>query len=338
MKKPRVSTTDKPAGLWLRALWLDEAIRNQRDDGPSVTVKRIEEQFCVKYRTAIDTVAFLRDRLEAPIRYCKRRKGYVYTDNAFRMPSLIITQRQAEALLLLEQAATMLADPQRTEVIEMLHALARTMPPDVQVAASENMRRTHVATPPRGPDPSPRVMAAIEDGLYQNRLVDITYYTLRRAEETRRTIEPHFISMVDGDWHLVAFDHLSQSAHVFTLSRIRRAMALIETFSPRPELAPERYEQGRFRTDFGQAPFEVTLRVDEWQSRWLRERPVHATQQIEDLPDGGIVLRFTTSGKNDLIRWLLGHADHVEVVSPDWLRDEVMARIGRMAATYGLKP
>ena len=328
----RVSLIDQPRNLWRRLVWLDHKLRNQE----VVTLDAIQEEFEVGYRTAINTVAFLRDHLRAPVRYCRRRGRYVYDDKTFNLPSLILTERQVEALFLLQQVAPMLPDAQRTVVAEMVDLLARTLPVEVQVVALAQAGRTHVAIPPRGPHPEVRVMGALEFGLREKRLVDITYYTLRRAEETRRTIEPHFLSVVDGDWHLVAYDHLSGSPRVFTVSRIRDAKVQPTCFTPRPELAPERYEQGRFRTDFGQEPFDVALCVDEWQSRWFRERPVHPTQQLEEQPDGGVIMRFTTSGKNDLVRWLLGYADHVEVLEPVWLREAVVERIRRMAATYGL--
>lgn len=337
MMRKRVSLIDQSSGLWRRVVWLDQQLRlqNQNED-KKVTREFVEKECGVGPRTAYDTVAFLRDQLKAPIRYCKKRKHYVYDDETYFLPSLILTERQIEGLLLLQQAAAMLPDDQRTVVTEMVDLLVRTLPVEVQGVVSAQARRTHVATPPRGPSPGPRVMSALEFGLRERRLVDIIYRTLRRDEETQRAIEPHFLSVVDGSWHLVAFDHLSGSPRVFNVSRIRHAKVQPNSFMPRPELSPECYEQGRFRSDFGHDPFEVKLRVDEWQSRWFRERPVHPTQQLDEQPDGGVILRFTTSGKNDLVRWLLGYADHVEVLEPAWLRETLVDRIRRMGATYGL--
>ncbi|MCC2668471.1 MAG: transcriptional regulator-like protein, partial [Armatimonadetes bacterium] len=104
------------------------------------------------------------------------------------------------------------------------------------------------------------------------------------------------------------------------LARIAECEVLDRGFTPRPELAPQGYEAHVFVTERGDKPYEVVLRFDAYQARWIRERSWHPSQQVDAHPDGGLTLRLTVGGGGDLLRWVLGYGSHVEVVSPPSLR------------------
>jgi len=46
-------------------------------------------------------------------------------------------------------------------------------------------------------------------------------------------------------------------------------------------------------------------------------------------------MRLVASAEADLLRWVLGYGHHVEVLSPRWLRERVIAEARRMLAGYG---
>ena len=78
----------------------------------------------------------------------------------------------------------------------------------------------------------------------------------------------------------------------------------------------------------------MALRFDAYQARWIRERQWHPTQEVEELADGGLVLRITVAGGGDLKRWVLSHGSHVEVLEPEWLREAVAEELRRAAQIY----
>lgn len=92
---------------WHRILWIDKQIRENRY--PNYT--RISERFNISVRQASRDVEYLRDSLEAPVDYCPMKRGYRYTDAAFRLPAVTITGPEKQALsLLAEKARTLDGD------------------------------------------------------------------------------------------------------------------------------------------------------------------------------------------------------------------------------------
>jgi hypothetical protein len=51
-----------------------------------------------------------------------------------------------------------------------------------------------------------------------------------------------------------------------------------------------------FQMERGEEPVEVVIRFDAYQARYIRERRWQATQEVEELADGGLILRCKTGG------------------------------------------
>ncbi len=58
-------------------------------------------------------------------------------------------------------------------------------------------------------------------------------------------------------------------------------------------------------------------------AKYLKERKYSASQEIEDRPDGSIILRMRTSGWFDVKKWLLGFGASAQMLRPKELREEI---------------
>jgi predicted DNA-binding transcriptional regulator YafY len=80
---------------------------------------------------------------------------------------------------------------------------------------------------------------------------------------------------------------------------------------------------------------DVTIRFDEHQARYIRERRWHETQKpLEELPDGEVVLRFRAGGLGEVKRWVMQWGAHAEVLEPAELRAEVATEVKKMQKMY----
>lgn len=311
-------------------IWLDRQIRAGRY--PSIA--DLEEEFGIARRTAFNAVGFLRDSLGAPLAYHPARRGYHYTDPTYGLPTVFLRQGELLAMLLAEQVSRQyLGTPLEDTLRQAILKISRHLPEPVQVQLDGLTDTFHFAGG-GGLEVPLSVMASVQRALRERRVLRIRYYSINRGETTEREVEPHFLTNVRGDWMLVTWDRLRQEDRVFMLARVEECEVLESRFQPRPELRPESYSQDTFLTEHGWEPREVVLRFDSYQARWIRERTWHPSQQVEELPDGGLVLRLTVSGKGDLMRWILGYGAHVEVLEPAGLRARVAEEAGRMRALY----
>jgi len=74
---------------------------------------------------------------------------------------------------------------------------------------------------------------------------------------------------------------------------------------------------------------EVTLRVSEWQSHYLRDLPLHASQRELAPKDNRCTFTFRLRPTFDFQQELLSLGADVEVIAPQWLRETMKEKISR---------
>lgn len=318
------------AAEWSRVLWLDRQLREGCHPNPESLVR----EFGCHRRTALSTLAFLRYSLGAPVVYRRARKGYAYSDPTYALPSVFLQEGELLGLLLAEQVSRQyLGTPLEGPLREAVRKLSRYLPDAVAVEAGELASAFHFAGATRIDIPLTR-FSDLERAVRERRLVHLAYYSAHRGERTERDVEPHFLHNVRGDWSLVAYDLLRGAPREFMLARIEAHQMLDRRFTRRPELEKATYSAPMFLTERGREPYEVELRFDAYQARWIRERVWHPSQQVEEHPDGGLTLRLRVGGEGDLLRWVLGYGSHVEVISPAALRERVADELRRALKHY----
>jgi proteasome accessory factor B len=89
---------------------------------------------------------------------------------------------------------------------------------------------------------------------------------------------------------------------------------------------------GRFS---GDTAYDVRFALDREAAFYAREEPWHASQQLVERPDGRVELTMRVNGlvdaRNLAIRW----GEHVEVLSPPELREDVRQTLKAALQSYG---
>jgi predicted DNA-binding transcriptional regulator YafY len=317
-------------GHWSRVIWLDREIREERYPN----VRGMQEEFGISRRAAFDTVSHLRHSLGAPLKHDPDKHGYIYTDPTYILPAVFLQEGEFLTLLLAEQVTRQyLGTPLEAPLRAAVGKISRYLPEDVQIHLGDVADCFYFAGGCSVEVPLP-LLADVQRAVREQRVLRMLYYTPRRNETLERDVEPHFFRNVRGDWMVVAWDRLRDETREFMLSRIQQHELLEERFQRRPDLDPRTYARHTFLTDHGAEPYEVALRFDAYQSRWIRERVWHPSQQLEEQPDGTLLMRLTVAGEGDLVRWILGYGHHVEVLAPPHLRERVAAEAGMMVGIY----
>jgi predicted DNA-binding transcriptional regulator YafY len=179
-----------------------------------------------------------------------------------------------------------------------------------------------------------QALLELHHAIQENRRVWMRYYTASRDEHTERTVSPYHLHNIHGDWYLIAYDDLRQEFRNFLVGRIVEWRVLTETFARKPSFSIENWMAGAFQSERGEEILEVVIRFDQYQARYIRERCWHETQQIEELPDGGLVLKLRTGGLGEVQRWVMQYGVHAEVLEPEGLREKIRQDIQVMDKIY----
>lgn len=147
-------------------------------------------------------------------------------------------------------------------------------------------------------------------------------------------IEPLTLFEHGGGLYAYVFQPYYGSIIILALERIRSLELTEESFESPAGFDAEKLLADPFGIVLEKKPFLARILFNADQARYVTEREWPAGTVIEDGEDGSIVLNVTTSGKYELIRWLMGYGASAEVLEPDWLRREVAEEIANMNERY----
>jgi predicted DNA-binding transcriptional regulator YafY len=315
-----------------RLIAIDALIRAKRYPN----ARTIAERFEVSERTAYDDLSFLKDRMNAPVEYDSARGGWYYTEPNWGLPTFMATEGELLAFLLsMELAGRYLGRSYEDILDRALTSLAQSLPNRVQLDLNE-LAAQYSFTAGATVAVNPRLLQDLNIAIRDRRPVRVTYYTASRDARSERILQPYALRNVRGDWHVVAHDSLRNEVRIFALTRIEQWQILHHQQFDRPDdFSLDDYMGSAFLSERGGSPELIMIQFDEYQSRYIRERRWHATQEpLEEMPDGGVVLRFYSGALEEIKRWVLGFGSHATIIAPPALRTAVAEEAIALAEKY----
>jgi predicted DNA-binding transcriptional regulator YafY len=123
---------------------------------------------------------------------------------------------------------------------------------------------------------------------------------------------------------------------VFAVERFVDADRLRERFDVPPDFQLDEVLHGAFgihvRSNDG--PQRVVVEFSKEKAALVRARVWHRTQQLTDLPDGGVRFSFSCVNLTPVVSWVLQWGPHARVIEPEQLRAQVVDELDRARARY----
>ncbi len=300
-------------------------------DHPNATTLARELEVSVK--SIQRDLDFMRDRLNLPIVYDARRHGYRYTQAVNAFPALQITEGELFALVVAEKAVQQYRGTSfERPLLSALRKMAAALPDTVSLHLAEWDRtisfRTRV---------EPLINRDIFDGLARatarREQVEILYRKPGRTRAEPRVVDPWHLANINGEWYLFAYDHLRRALRTFVPARIQSLRPTGRTFQPPAGFSMDERLRDSFGVHSAEGSYAVVLRFSPRVADYIREKRWHPSQQLSDLPDGGVELRMRLSSLVEIQRWVLGWGGEVRVMQPPELVGEVRAAARAILAT-----
>lgn len=84
-------------------------------------------------------------------------------------------------------------------------------------------------------------------------------------------------------------------------------------------------------------PLDIRCRIAPKLKAYLTTNPIHSSQTLTSRPDGTIELHLRVFPTFELYRFILGHGDEIEVLSPESVRSEAVRRLAAAVDGYGTR-
>lgn len=203
------------------------AILTQLQTKRRLTAAHLSERFGVSTRTIYRDIRAL-ERAGIPI-LTEQGKGYSLMDN-YRMPPIMFTEKQANALILAEQLVLQSKDNSfvndYSEAIDKVKSILKYTNKDKAELLSDRTQYDEVKNQERSSDN----LSDLQKALTNYNLVEIEYSNKENTVSIR-LIEP-FAILNSKNWYLVAWCRLRNGFRFFRPDRIQKMKVLPEKFEP----------------------------------------------------------------------------------------------------------
>jgi predicted DNA-binding transcriptional regulator YafY len=311
-----------------RVYWIDGEIRAGRFPNAEKVVARFE----VSKRLAYSDRAYLLNRLHAPLVPNKEHNGWTYSNFDWMLPFLALSESEAatmrRSLLVLEEYLS----PADAAVAGQLF---NRLSPDLCKGLTTETLSGAIHLLPRAQPPR-QLLADCRQAIRYAQRLHLRYYSIRHDQVTERIIHPYHLHTFSGEAHLIAWCETRQAIRQFFLGRFRTYEVLPEeaAFVRQAGFDAEVYLRQGLTLLHGGERVTIRARFTPYQARWIREREYHSTQQLEELPDGGLIVTLQVGGTEEARRWLMSFGSEVEVLEPAELRAEIIEELQKLQKIY----
>lgn len=214
------------------------AILTQLQTKRLVTAGKLAAKFGVSSRTIYRDIKAL-EKAGVPI-LTEEGKGYSLVEG-YRIPPIMFTEKQANALILAEQLVLKNKDASfvqdYAEAIEKIKSILGYSIQDKANLLTDRTRYEEALNQERNSGN----LSDLQHALTNFKLVKIQYID-KEGHSSERVIEPFAIVSAEN-WYLIAWCRLRQDFRFFRPDRIRKMEILSENFEPHPLTLQEYFEK-----------------------------------------------------------------------------------------------
>lgn len=187
------------------------------------------------------------------------------------------------------------------------------------------------ASRPRGAA-SAKAIETLMSAILSRRRVRMRYHSFSSQQVKDYVVEPYRLAYAQGGLYLQAFVPEYSEMRTFAAQRVEQAAALEESFNPIEGSSPEVFPDSLGA--FSGTPETVVIEFSAAEAPYVREREFHASQQIEDLPDGRLRLTMNVVIDWELQAWVMGFGPAAKVIAPGAFAKRIVESLEEARATY----
>lgn len=305
-----------------RICFIDSAIR----EIGGIRLHRVAERFEVSERQVKRDMEYMRDRLNAPLRFVRERSRYEYTERYTALAN--IDQKALLFYVFARAAAGTLAYVPVTETTG-LQSLLDSIPKALRPLT----KRIHYDLPDFEP-PDEGTLSVILASLESGSRFDATYRDADGNETERRAAALRLLNYA-GVWYCVAWDLDKADFRIYRLTRIRKISLSRELASGLPdEMAVAKYLSSSYGVFKGMNAQEAVIRFHGW-ARSVVEREVwHPDQKREEGSDpvkgSWVQLSIPAFRFEEILGRTLRFGSMAEPIAPESFKNAWQEEIRRM--------
>jgi len=313
---------------------IEDLLKNRN----SISFNELKEKLEISRATLKRDIAYMRDRLGAPIIFDRELAGYRLEESEkgqHELPGLWFNAEEIYALMTMQHLlnnidAGGILSPHIKPLLSRLTVLLG----DSNDSQEQLQKRIKVeAIGARKFDLT--YFQAIGSRLLKRKRLVMDYLGRGKNELTTREISPQRLVYYKNNWYLDAWCHAKEDIRSFSIDAIQR-VEILETKAIDVSETKLNEELGSGYGIFsGKEVKWATLKFTPERARWTASERWHSKQIGKYLEDGSYELKVPYSKEPELIIDVMKYGPDVEVVEPKELRKAVQENLIKTLRNYG---
>jgi predicted DNA-binding transcriptional regulator YafY len=300
-----------------------------------VNCTKLMKSLEVSRKTVVRDIAFMRDQLNLPIEFDAQIQAYRYTHPVNAFPTVHVTEGELLALLVAQRALQQYrGTPFHRQLEIAFEKLAGGLRDRISFSPADELRAVSFKNIGLGKTDL-AVFNALSAAVLRQEEVTFDYRKPGSPGKIPRRVRPYHLANRENLWYLVGFDLERQALRTYALPRIADVAVTKERFTRPEDFSPEKFFASALGVLGGSGNYQLVIRFAATVAERVREREWHESQEMRELPDGGLEVRMRLGALLEVEQWVLGWGAAAEVVAPAELRASIRKTVAKLAANYG---
>ena len=162
-------------------------------------------------------------------------------------------------------------------------------------------------------------LTTIVDAMREGVALSMTYHSFHREESSTFEVEPYCVKLFEQRWYMLGKSEGFDELRLYALDRIKALEPTERKFTLPKKFDAEKFFADHYGIIVDDEEFDVgpvALKVDSWQSKYLRTLPLHHTQVEVERNDEYSIFEYRLCPSFDFRQKILSMGATTEVLAP----------------------
>jgi predicted DNA-binding transcriptional regulator YafY len=300
---------------------------------PGLTIGQLACELGRSERTVYRYLESLSTELHVPV-YC-RQGAYFLTDRSVASKLDLSPKEVLAVRLALTSGSINKSGPFAEHALSAWRKVETAITGDDLAAVQNAVKKHSIFTPALSEgDPPADITNCLTNAVEQNRRVDVVYRSHQSGDTKALTIDPYALVFRRHNWYLIAYSHSHNRTVQLKLVRVMNASETGETFQTPSDFSVDSFYAKSWEMWTGGDEQLIRVKFSPRVASIIKESKRHATQELENTPDGGVIMSVKVAGTVEIGFWILKWGADAEVLEPLELRTSIEETARKMSEVY----
>lgn len=186
------------------------------------------------------------------------------------------------------------------------------------------------------PVPSGEIyLSTIVEAMRDQCLLQMTYQSFSKPEPSTYNVAPYCLKMFKQRWYMLAHSPGKDRTLIYSLDRIHALEPTQQKYKLPKDFDAEHFFWNTYGVSgMEDEPETVEIKIEAYQANFLRTLPLHSSQEEIERQEQFSIFRYHVVPTFEFIQELRKHGSVLEVLQPQWLRDEFREELECQLSKY----